>query len=44
MRVMKKNGDVMGEVERFKYLGSVLQENGRFEKDMNYTIKVWTDE
>ena len=39
---IKLSGDVVGEVERFKYLGSVVQNNGDFEEDMKHRVKyVW---
>jgi len=37
-QVMKMNGDVVGEVEWFKYLGSLLQKNGCFEENINRKI------
>ena len=40
---IKLSGDVVGEVERFKYLGSVIQKDGGFEEDMKHRIKCgWT--
>lgn len=32
-------GAVAGEVERFKYLGSAIQKNGRHEEHVNYRIE-----
>ena len=36
---IKLSGDIVGEVERFKYLGSVVQNNGDFEEDMKHRVK-----
>jgi len=38
-QAMKMSGDVVCKVERFKYLGSVLQRNGCFEENVNYMVK-----
>jgi len=32
------SSDVVGEVERFKYLGSLLQKNGCLEENINHKI------
>jgi hypothetical protein len=32
------SGDVIGEVENFKYLGSFVQENGNFGLDVNIRL------
>jgi len=37
---MEMNGDVVSEVERFEYLGSILRKKGCLEEDMNYWICV----
>jgi len=36
---MRMCDDDVGEVEWFKYLGSVLQKDGGFKEDMKYKIK-----
>jgi len=33
-------GPILPRVERFKYLGSIIQENGEIEEDINHRIKV----
>lgn len=36
---MKMSTDEVWEVERYKYLRSVLQKDGNFEEDMKHRIK-----
>lgn len=36
MQVMELSRNVLGDVERFKYLGSVLQKNGGLKEDMKH--------
>lgn len=37
--IMKLNGDLVGKVERFEHLRSVLLKNGHFEEDKKHRIK-----
>lgn len=36
---MRINGDEVGELEKFKYLSSVLQKNEGFEQNTKHNIK-----
>jgi len=37
---MAIKGEVIPRVERFKYLGSIIQENGEIDEDIDERIKV----